>query len=171
MGDMVLAMAGLLLEVTIRERLRLQVDLRSSMGMIDIGEVAERSGVPPSTLRYYEEIGLIRSVSRHGLRRQFDANVLLKLSLIELGKTAGFSLTEIAGMFGKDGRPDIPRDQLRAKADDLQRQMLDLRVLRDALRHVAECPAPSHLECPTFRKLLKAATRRRVNRRPRTVGR
>jgi hypothetical protein len=51
---------------------------------------------------------------------------------------------------------------LHAKADDLQRQMLDLRVLRDALRHVAECPAPSHLECPTFRKLLKAATRRRV---------
>ncbi|MFC1455518.1 helix-turn-helix domain-containing protein [Microvirga arabica] len=132
------------------------------MGMMDIGEVAERSGVPPSTLRYYEEVGLIRSISRHGLRRQFDADVLLTLSLIELGKTAGFSLTEIAGMFGKDGRPDIPRDQLRAKADDLQRQMLDLRVLRDALRHVAECPAPSHLECPTFRKLLKAATRRRI---------
>ena len=127
------------------------------MGMIDIGEVAERSGVPPSTLRYYEEVGLIRSISRHGLRRQFDADVLLKLSLIEFGKTAGFSLTDIAGMFGKDGRPDIPRDQLRAKADDLQRQMLDLLMLRDALRHVAECPAPSHLECPTFRKLLKAA--------------
>ena len=133
------------------------------MGMMDIGEVAERSGVPPSTLRYYEEIGLIRSVHRHGLRRQFDADVLLTLSLIELGKTAGFSLTEIGGMFGKDGRPDIPRAQLHAKADDLQRQMLDLRVLRDALRHVAECPAPSHLECPTFRKLLRAATRRRVN--------
>jgi len=132
------------------------------MGMMDIGEVAERSGVPPSTLRYYEEIGLIQSVSRLGLRRQFDGDILLRLSLIELGKTAGFSLTEIAGMFGKDGRPDIPRDQLHARAEDLQRQMLDLRVLRDALRHVAECPAPSHLECPTFRKLLKAATRRRV---------
>jgi len=134
------------------------------MGMMDIGEVAERSGVPPSTLRYYEEIGLIQSVSRLGLRRQFDGDVLLRLSLIELGKTAGFSLTEIAGMFGKDGRPDIPRDQLHARAEALQRQMLDLRVLRDALRHVAECPAPSHLECPTFRKLLKAATRRRVTR-------
>ncbi|WP_414474392.1 helix-turn-helix domain-containing protein [Microvirga sp. M2] len=134
------------------------------MGMIDIGEVAERSGVPPSTLRYYEEVGLIRSIGRHGLRRQFDADVLLKLSLIELGKTAGFSLGEIAGMFGKDGRPNIPRDRLHAKADDLQRQMLDLRMLRDALRHVAECPAPAHLECPTFRKLLKAATRRRVTR-------
>jgi DNA-binding transcriptional MerR regulator len=141
------------------------------MGMMDIGQVAERSGVPPSTLRYYEELGLIRSISRHGLRRQFDADVLLKLSLIELGKTAGFSLTEIAGMFGKDGRPDIPRDQLHAKADDLQRQMLDLRMLRDALRHVAECPAPSHLQCPTFRKLLKAATHRRITRWPPTTGR
>jgi DNA-binding transcriptional MerR regulator len=140
------------------------------MGMMDIGKVAERSGVPPSTLRYYEEVGLIRSVSRHGLRRQFDADVLLTLSLIELGKTAGFSLTEIAGMFGKDGRPEIPRDRLHAKADDLQRQMLDLRVLRDALRHVAECPAPSHLECPTFRKLLKAATRRRVPRPRSGIG-
>jgi DNA-binding transcriptional MerR regulator len=141
------------------------------MQILDIGEVAERSGVPPSTLRYYEEVGLIRSLGRHGLRRQFDADVLLRLSLIELGKTAGFSLTEIAGMFGKDGRPDIPRDQLHAKADDLQRQMIDLRVLRDALRHVAECPAPSHLECPTFRKLLKAATRRRVTRPTSGIGR
>ena len=141
------------------------------MQILDIGEVAERSGVPPSTLRYYEEVGLIRSISRHGLRRQFDADVLLKLSLIELGKTAGFSLTEIAGMFGTDGRPEIPRDRLHAKADDLQRQMLDLRVLRDALRHVAECPAPSHLECPTFRKLLKAATRKRVTRPASAIGR
>ena len=141
------------------------------MRMMDIGEVAERSGVPPSTLRYYEEVGLIRSISRHGLRRQFDADVLLRLSLIELGKTAGFSLTEIAGMFGKDGRPEIPRDQLHAKADNLQRQMLDLRVLRDALRHVADCPAPSHLECPTFRKLLKAASRRRVSGRASRIGR
>jgi DNA-binding transcriptional MerR regulator len=132
------------------------------MQILDIGEVAERSGVPPSTLRYYEEVGLIRSISRHGLRRQFDDDVLLKLSLIELGKTAGFSLTEIAGMFGTDGRPEIPRDQLHAKADDLQ---------RDALRHVAECPAPSHLECPTFRKLLKAATRRRVTRPTPGIGR
>jgi DNA-binding transcriptional MerR regulator len=141
------------------------------MQFLDIGEVAKRSGVPPSALRYYEEIGLIRSISRHGLRRQFEADVLLKLSLIELGKTAGFSLTEIAGMFGKDGWPDIPRDQLHAKADDLQRQMLDLRMLRDALRHVADCPAPTHLECPTFRKLLKAATRRRVTRPSSRIGR
>lgn len=65
-------------------------------------------------------------------------------------------------MFGRDGRPDIPRDQLRARADELQRQMVELRTLRDILRHVADCPAPSHLECPSFRKLMQAASRRKL---------
>ncbi|AMJ59532.1 helix-turn-helix domain-containing protein [Bosea sp. PAMC 26642] len=129
------------------------------MSVLDIGEVAERSGVPASTLRYYEEIGLIGSLGRRGLRRQFDADVLLKLSLIGLGKAAGFSLVEIAGMFGENGRPDLPRAQFRIRADELQRQILDLGALRDMLRHIADCPAPTHLECPTFRGLLKAATR------------
>jgi DNA-binding transcriptional MerR regulator len=136
------------------------------MVVLDIGEVAERSGVAPSTLRYYEEIGLIASLWRRGLRRQFDGDVLLKLSLIAMGKAAGFSLEEIAGMFGRDGRPDIPRDQLRERADELQRQMAELRTLRDILRHVADCPAPSHLECPTFRKLMQAASRRKLVYRP-----
>ena len=127
--------------------------------MMDIGEVAKRAGVPPSTLRYYEQIGLIRSFGRRGLRRQFDPEVLSKLSLIALGRTAGFPLNEIAAMFGHDGRLEVPRDRLRTKADELQRQMAQLRLLRDTLRHVADCKASSHLECLTFRKLMKAARR------------
>ena len=130
------------------------------MLLLDIGEVAERSGVPASALRYYEEIGLIRSEARRGLRRQYDPDVLLRLSLIGLGKTAGFSLDEIAAMLGANGQPNIPREQLRARADELQQQMIGLRTLRDALRHVADCRAPTHLECPTFRALLKTAARR-----------
>ena len=70
------------------------------MKFLDIGEVAQRSGLKPSTLRYYEEAGLIASVTRIGLRRQFPAEVLLQLKLIAMGKSAGFSLEEIAGMFG-----------------------------------------------------------------------
>lgn len=135
------------------------------MVFMDIGEVARRSGASPSALRYYEEIGLIRSVSRRGLRRQFDPAVMLKLSLIELGKLAGFSLTEIAGMFGDDETLSIPRPELRAKAEELDRQIAKLRLLRAAIRHVADCPAPSHLECPHFRKLLKAASPRAAPRR------
>lgn len=129
------------------------------MKVLDIGEVAQQSGVTPSTLRYYEEIGLIASVGRHGLRRQFKVDVLLRLSLIALGKSAGFSLVEISGMFGKDGLPDLPRAALHAKADKLERQIRNLTVLQNALRHVADCPAPSHLECPTFQGLISTASR------------
>jgi hypothetical protein len=47
--------------------------------------------------------------------------------------------------------------QLSAKADDLDRTIGRLAALRDGLRHAAACPAPSHMECPTFRRLLKGA--------------
>ena len=130
------------------------------MKFLDIGEISRRTGIPPSTLRYYEEIGLIAPVGRHGLRRQYGPETLTQLSFILLGKTAGFSLREITGIFDRRGRASLPRPALRRKADDLDRQIRRLATLRDTLRHVAECKAPSHLECPTFRRLLKASTRR-----------
>ncbi|MCP1198178.1 helix-turn-helix domain-containing protein [Notoacmeibacter sp. MSK16QG-6] len=131
------------------------------MKLLDIGDLSRRSGVPPSTLRYYDDIGLIKSVARHGLRRQFEPLALTQLSLVVLGKSAGFSLDEIAGMFGADGQPNLPRGDLKIRADAIDRQIGNLTVLRDALRHVADCPAPSHMECPSFQKLLRVATRRR----------
>ena len=124
---------------------------------MDIAEVAKRSGVPASTLRYYEEKGLIASHGRAGLRRVFDDNVLERLALIALGRSAGFSLEEIARMFAPEGRPRIDRDMLAAKADELDRTMRRMGAMRDGLRHAAVCRAPSHLECPTFRRLLAAA--------------
>jgi len=126
------------------------------MKILDIGEVSARSGIKPSALRYYEAVGLIAAVSRHGLRRQFGPEVLVQLKLIAMGKSAGFSLEEIAGMFGQDGMPDLPRSVFEQKAEDIDRKMQELAVMRDTLRHIAKCPAPSHLECPSFRKLLGA---------------
>jgi DNA-binding transcriptional MerR regulator len=141
------------------------------MKLLDIADVSARTGVAASALRYYEEIGLIASVGRRGLRRQYDADVLLQLQLIAMGRLAGFTLDEIAGMFGATGRPELPRARLHDKADALDRQIRQLAALRDTLRHVAECSAPSHLECPTFRRLLAAAGRhtalRSGRRRPR----
>jgi DNA-binding transcriptional MerR regulator len=131
------------------------------MRVFDIGEVAAQTGLSPSALRYYEEIGLIMSAGRKGLRRQFDPQTILQLSLIHLGRSAGFSLDDIRGMFGADGQPDLPRSELRARADEIDRQIQDLTKLREALRHVADCPAPSHMECPTFRRLLRIGSRRR----------
>lgn len=124
---------------------------------MDIAEVAKRSGVPASTLRFYDEKGLITSIGRQGLRRVFDASVLEQLALIALGRAAGFSLDEIAGMFTSHGRPQIKRDRLEAKASELDHTIRQLSAMRDGLRHAAVCPAPSHLECPTFRRLLAAA--------------
>lgn len=124
---------------------------------LDINEVARRAGLPASTLRFYEEKGLISSVGRRGLRRLFSADVLERLALIALGRTAGFSLDELARMFGPDGRPRIDRALLTAKADSIDRTIRDLAATRDALRHAAACRAPSHMECPTFRRILRAA--------------
>jgi DNA-binding transcriptional MerR regulator len=127
------------------------------MGELDIAEVARRAGVPASTLRFYEDKGLIASIGRRGLRRVFDAGVLERLALIGMGRTAGFSLDEIARMFASDGRPRIDRRALAGKADELDATIERLRVLRDSLRHAAACPAPSHMECPTFRRILRKA--------------
>jgi DNA-binding transcriptional MerR regulator len=122
----------------------------------DIAEVARRSGVPASTLRFYEEKGLIVSAGRRGL--------------IALARASGFTLEEIARMFSPDGRVRIDRQMLAAKADELDRTMRRLAAMRDGLRHAAICRAPSHLECPTFRRLLAAAASGAI-RAPETAAR
>lgn len=122
---------------------------------MDIAEVAKRSGMPASKLRYYEEKGLIASVGRQGLRRTFSPAVLEQLALIALGQTAGFSLDEIAQMFSADERPNIDRKMLAAKADQVDALIKRLQAMRNGLRHAVDCPAPSHMECPSFRRLLQ----------------
>ena len=124
---------------------------------MDIAETARRSGFPASTLRYYEDKGLIASTGRKGLRRTFAPGVLDRLALIALGQAAGFSLDEIARMFGAGGRPRIDRTALAAKARELDRTIRRLEAMRDGLRHAAACPAKHHLECPTFRRLMGLA--------------
>lgn len=125
--------------------------------VMDITEVSKRSGVPASALRFYDEKGLIASVGRRGLRRLFDANVVERLALIALGRSAGFSLDEIARMLGSGTRPRIDRKLLTAKAEELDGTIRKLTAMRDGLRHAAVCSAPSHMECPKFRRLLGLA--------------
>lgn len=125
--------------------------------VLDIGEVARASGLPASTLRYYEEKDLIRSIGRRGIKRLFESAVLERLALIALGQHAGFSLAEIGRMFSPDGRPQIDRALLVAKAEELDKTIRQLTAMRDGLRHAAVCKAPSHMECPTFQRLLRVA--------------
>jgi len=131
------------------------------MGPLDIAEVARRAGVTASALRFYEEKGLIASSGRRGGRRVFAPAVLERLALIALGRAAGFSLEEIASMFAPDGGVRIQRQMLTAKAEELDRTIRELSAMRDGLRHAAACPAPSHMECPNFRRHLQQAAARK----------
>jgi DNA-binding transcriptional MerR regulator len=132
---------------------------------LDIGEVAKRAGIPASALRFYEGKGLVASVGRRGQRRQYDPDVLERLALIALGRSAGFSLDEIARMFAPDGQLHVDRPMLVGKADELDLTIRRLAAMRDGLRHAAACRAPSHMECPTFRRLLKVAAETTARKR------
>jgi DNA-binding transcriptional MerR regulator len=124
--------------------------------IIDIGYVSKYSGLSVSTLRFYEEKGLIKSVGRNGLRRVFDSNVLEYLSLISLGKHAGFSLDEIKNdMFSENGYPIINRDKLLNKINELDTLIKHLVSVRDGIEHVINCPEKNQLDCKKFQNLLK----------------
>src|SRR5690606_11710676 len=142
-----------LMKVTIE----VEVNFKSRGFWMDIAEVAKRSGVPASTLRYYEKVGLIASTAPQGSRRQFAPTVLDQLALIALGQAAGLSLDEVRTMLSPGGAVNIDRGLLAAKADEIDATIKHLRAVSRGLRHAAACPAPSHAECPTFRKLLKSA--------------
>lgn len=127
---------------------------------MDIADVARASGLPASTLRYYEDMGLIMAIGRHGLRRQYDAKVLERLKFISLGRSVGFSLEEISNMFTPDG-PAINRNLLLDKAAELETKIKEMTAMRDGLRHAAACRASNHFECPKFLRLLHIAGKNR----------
>lgn len=125
---------------------------------MDISEVARKTGVAASALRYYERKGLIRPLERDGARRKFAPAVLDQLALIALGQSGGFTLDEIRTMFTPGGELNIDREMLASKADELDRMIKRLKAMSEGLRHAAACPAASHAECPSFQRLLKAAS-------------
>ncbi|MEH6631239.1 MAG: helix-turn-helix domain-containing protein [Halopseudomonas aestusnigri] len=127
---------------------------------IDIGDVSKTTGLTPATLRFYEKKGLIVSSGRNGLRRLFDPSVLQTLSLIMLGQKAGFSLDEIREFAASGGKTKFPTETLLKKADEIDQLVRQLSALRDGLRHVVECQAPTHTECPRFNRIMKVALAR-----------
>jgi DNA-binding transcriptional MerR regulator len=143
---------------------------RRGSGAMDISEVARKSGVAASALRYYERKGLIHSLESGGARRKFSPKVLDQLALIALGQAAGFSLDEIRAMLTPNGEPNIDRTKLAAKADELEAMVVRLKAMIRGLRHAVVCPATSHAACPSFQKLLKAAASGALETRQRRLA-
>ncbi|MCP4206590.1 MAG: helix-turn-helix domain-containing protein [Shimia sp.] len=128
---------------------------------LDIRDVADTAGLPPSTLRYYEKLGLIRSSGKHGLRRQYDPDVLERLSFIALAQAAQFSLKDVSAMMPTPSVIKINRDTFVQKADEVESQIQELTELVSLLRHIADCPHENQFDCPTFRSLLRSSRRPR----------
>lgn len=67
---------------------------------MSIGEISRRTGVPSSTLRYYESVGILPGPERVSGRRRYGDEVVSRLALIQLAQQAGFALVEIHDLFG-----------------------------------------------------------------------
>ena len=113
-----------------------------------IGEVARRSGVAATTLRYYEQIGLLRAADRVGGQRRYDESALARLEVIRMCKIAGFALEEIAVLFADDepGRP-ASRALAEAKLAEIDSQMALLAQARQVVEWGMACTCPSIDAC------------------------
>ncbi|WP_445170186.1 MerR family transcriptional regulator [Mycolicibacterium sp. Dal123E01] len=107
---------------------------------LTIGEVARRTEVAPTTLRYYEKIGLLAAPSRAGGQRRYDDGVLTRLEVIGLCKAAGFMLDEIAALLNDDapGRP-ASRELAQAKLAEIDTQMATLARAREIIEWAMAC--------------------------------
>ncbi|MBN6037236.1 MerR family transcriptional regulator [Amycolatopsis sp. 195334CR] len=127
--------------------------------MLSIGELSERTGVPTSALRYYDELGLVRPQARASGRRRYTPSAVRDIGLVVFLREIGFSLAEI-GQFlaGERQGPAGERQELAAerqelidrKLAELAEQQRRIEVARTALEHGRKCPATDPIHCPRF---------------------
>ena len=113
-----------------------------------IGEVAQRAGIASSAIRYYEREGLVPKADRVGNARVYGAEILDRLALIELAKSAGFTISETRQLVRgvSRGTPPGPRWSALAKKKlaEIEARIAESERMRTVLRAVIKC------ECPTF---------------------
>jgi Cu(I)-responsive transcriptional regulator len=132
--------------------------MRASPSMT-IGEVAARSGVPPKTIRYYEDIRLIARADRRENRyRSYDENDVQTLRFIQRARGLGFSLKQVGELLA------LYRDRRRASRDvkrmalahvaELDRKIAELTAVRNTIAELARrCHGDQRPECPILEEL------------------
>ncbi|HEY9845887.1 MAG TPA: heavy metal-responsive transcriptional regulator [Candidatus Caenarcaniphilales bacterium] len=111
--------------------------------LLKIGEVAVRSGVPIKTIRYYEELGLLKSSGRtEGHFRLFHPDTVTRLTFIKRLQSLGLSLQEIGDCLAVYDHGDLPCGDIQAKLEQqvshIDRQVAELMLLRRELNHVLQ---------------------------------
>lgn len=113
------------------------------MKSLSIGEVAKRSGVRASALRYYEEAGILPATARVGGRRRYQADIIARIDVLRFAQQAGFTLNEIKALFQGFG-PEVPvsarwRTLARKKLEELDQLAERIRRMRRALEFGLRC--------------------------------
>lgn len=121
------------------------------MADISITEVTQHTGLPASTLRYYEELGLIHPTRRIGRRRQYDQSVLQRLALIQTGQQAGFTLTELGVLLNKVLGTEPGGAEWQAlvarKMAEMEAMIRNIESMKRLLTDIMACDADSLAEC------------------------
>lgn len=125
--------------------------LRSS-DLLTVAQVSERSGFAPSTLRYYERIGLVAASRTGGGQRRYQRNVLRRLAFIRAARNVGLSLDEV-----EQALSTLPRGRAPNRSDwtrlsrgwrqRLDEQISSLTALRDGLDSCIGCGCLSLRTC------------------------
>ena len=122
---------------------------------LSIGEVVDRSGVPHSALRFYEDQGLVASTRTSGNQRRFQRDVLRRLAFIKAAQRVGLTLEDIAGALASlpDARTPNLRDWERLSrrwTDELEERIRLLTALRDDLTSCIGCGCLSLQRCHLY---------------------
>jgi DNA-binding transcriptional MerR regulator len=126
-------------------------DPRTPDGALTISEVAARTGLAPSALRFYERRGLLKPVGRAGGKRTYSPFAVVQVAVVDLLKQGGFTLTEIARIVDADGRVATDwRDAARAKLIELEQQISFAQRAKLLIEHTIACPHPTPAQCPVF---------------------
>jgi len=119
--------------------------------MLTIGEVAKRTGLAASALRYYERERLIPTADRRGGRRVYGEDVLDRLALIGVAKAAGFTVAEIRTLVAGVSRRTPPGPRWRKlahrKLAELEERIAEVERMKRVLEAVTRCECPTLDEC------------------------
>ncbi|MFL6145076.1 MAG: MerR family transcriptional regulator [Labedaea sp.] len=124
---------------------------------LSIGELSERTGVPTSALRYYDELGLVRPAARVAGRRRYAASAVRDVTLILFFREIGFSLAEIGHFLA--GERQGRREMIDHKLAELAEQQHRIEVARTALEHGRQCPASDPMKCSRFWLIIEGRQR------------
>jgi DNA-binding transcriptional MerR regulator len=130
---------------------------------LTIGELGRRTGVAPSALRYYEEIGLLAPVARVSGRRRYGPGAVGAVGAVLLLSDVGFTLAEVKQfMAARSTSPRSWRELARRKLGELDERIAEAQTARLAVEHATACPHDDIVTCPNFQE----GVRRRLDGRP-----